>query len=278
MKTAWMPEMPVHVANWLLDPRIRGLTDAARGRLVDALARAWVTGELSADDRGSLPEVLEQLWQEYREVREKLHRKHRAQSAAGRATQEKRRKHPAQSAARATPRRANEAGASSADSLPVSLPDSSADSLATQLSTQHRTEQNRTEQNLFSDSLSFVGERARARASASSRKRAASRDGSRLPDDFELTERRIAMAEAAGVPPDEIRVVFVEFCNYWRSLPGTRAKKLDWDATWHNRCLRVGQEFRARSAKVTRLRPAQTAQPSVITEEIDEIFRSGSAG
>lgn len=86
------------------------------------------------------------------------------------------------------------------------------------------------------------------------------------------------MAEAAGVPPDEIRVVFVEFCNYWRSLPGTRAKKLDWDATWHNRCLRVGQEFRARSAKVTRLRPAQTAQPSVITEEIDEIFRSGSAG
>lgn len=274
--------MPVHVANWLLDPRIRGLTDAARGRLVDALARAWVTGELSADDRGSLPEVLEQLWQEYREVREELHRKHRAQSAAGRATQEKRRKHPAQSAARATPRRANEAGASSADSLPVSLPDSSADSLAdslaTQLSTQHRTEQNRTEQNLFSDSLSFVGERARARASASSRKRAASRDGSRLPDDFELTERRIAMAEAAGVPPDEIRVVFVEFCNYWRSLPGTRAKKLDWDATWHNRCLRVGQEFRARSAKVTRLRPAQTAQPSVITEEIDEIFRSGSAG
>lgn len=278
MKTAWMPEMPVHVANWLLDPRIRGLTDAARGRLVDALARAWVTGELSADDRGSLPEVLEQLWQEYREVREELHRKHRAQSAAGRATQEKRRKHPAQSAARATPRRANEAGASSADSLPVSLPDSSADSLATQLSTQHRTEQNRTEQNLFSDSLSFVGERARARASASSRKRAASRDGSRLPDDFELTERRIAMAEAAGVPPDEIRVVFVEFCNYWRSLPGTRAKKLDWDATWHNRCLRVGQEFRARSAKVTRLRPAQTAQPSVITEEIYEIFRSGSAG
>lgn len=57
---------------------------------------------------------------------------------------------------------------------------------------------------------------------------------SRLPDDFVLTHERRLVAEAERLPAER---TFEKFCNYWRSVPGAKGRKLDWDATWRNWCL-----------------------------------------
>jgi len=55
----------------------------------------------------------------------------------------------------------------------------------------------------------------------------------RLPDDFSLTDERRLVAEAERLPADR---TFAKFCDYWRSAPGAKGRKLDWDATWRNWC------------------------------------------
>lgn len=64
------------------------------------------------------------------------------------------------------------------------------------------------------------------------RKRAA--DGTRVPDPFPITEelRKWALTETPGVDVDRATA---EFLDYWRSVPGTKGKKLDWIGTWRNR-------------------------------------------
>lgn len=56
---------------------------------------------------------------------------------------------------------------------------------------------------------------------------------SRLPDDFVLTSERKLVAEAETLPADR---TFAKFCDYWRSVGGAKARKIDWDATWRNWC------------------------------------------
>lgn len=60
------------------------------------------------------------------------------------------------------------------------------------------------------------------------------RRATRLPDDFALTRERRLVAEAERLPAER---TFEKFCNYWRSVPGAKGRKLDWDATWRNWCL-----------------------------------------
>lgn len=60
------------------------------------------------------------------------------------------------------------------------------------------------------------------------------RRATRLPDDFALTHERRLVAEAERLPAER---TFEKFCNYWRSVPGAKGRKLDWDATWRNWCL-----------------------------------------
>lgn len=55
----------------------------------------------------------------------------------------------------------------------------------------------------------------------------------RLPDDFSLTNERRLVAEAERLPAER---TFAKFCDYWRSVPGAKGRKLDWDATWRNWC------------------------------------------
>ncbi|MFE3452425.1 hypothetical protein ACFXJ8_26225 [Nonomuraea sp. NPDC059194] len=56
--------------------------------------------------------------------------------------------------------------------------------------------------------------------------------GTRLPDDFPLTAEMIAWARenapTCATPDHEA------FCDYWRSVPGAKGRKLDWIATWRN--------------------------------------------
>jgi uncharacterized protein YdaU (DUF1376 family) len=64
------------------------------------------------------------------------------------------------------------------------------------------------------------------RASAPQPKR-----GSRIPDDFELTDARRLYAKDHDVNPDQ---AFALFTTYWRGKSGSGATKIDWDATWQH--------------------------------------------
>lgn len=58
----------------------------------------------------------------------------------------------------------------------------------------------------------------------------------RIPDDFPVTEHMKdwfaaeKLHEAIANP----RAEHEKFCDYWRSIPGARGRKLDWFATWRN--------------------------------------------
>lgn len=68
--------------------------------------------------------------------------------------------------------------------------------------------------------------------------------GTRLAADWRPgpDERRYALAR--GLDPDRLAE---EFRNYWCAVPGARGRKLDWPATFRNRCLqRAGREGLAR--------------------------------
>lgn len=55
-----------------------------------------------------------------------------------------------------------------------------------------------------------------------------------LPDDFELTPERRAIAIRENLDPER---TFVKFKNHWRAASGAKARKRDWDGTWENWCL-----------------------------------------
>lgn len=59
------------------------------------------------------------------------------------------------------------------------------------------------------------------------------RSASRLPEDFTLTEERRAVGQKENL---DVERVFADFCDYWRSTSGAKARKLDWDATWRVWC------------------------------------------
>ena len=68
--------------------------------------------------------------------------------------------------------------------------------------------------------------------------------GSRIPDDFQLTDERRAYAVSKRVDPGS---TFEAFTTYWRSK-SANATKLDWDLTWHSWVLREAKDTRQRSA------------------------------
>jgi hypothetical protein len=56
--------------------------------------------------------------------------------------------------------------------------------------------------------------------------------GSRLPADFDLTEKRVAVGLRHGLPQPKIAVQFALFRSHWTAAAGQNASKLDWDAAW----------------------------------------------
>lgn len=76
--------------------------------------------------------------------------------------------------------------------------------------------------------------------------------GHRLPEDWTLTPESQEFARGLGLHPD---TEFDQFRDYWRSVPGSRGLKIDWDATWRNSCRRA----------VDRPASRQTSEKPVIT-------------
>jgi hypothetical protein len=56
--------------------------------------------------------------------------------------------------------------------------------------------------------------------------------GHRVPDDFWPGPTSLAKAGRLGIEVN--REVVNDFLDYWRSVPGAKARKLDWDATFRN--------------------------------------------
>lgn len=62
--------------------------------------------------------------------------------------------------------------------------------------------------------------------------------GSRLPPDWQPSDSDRSFALACGLDPDK---TVAEFRDYWVAVPGSRGVKLDWSATWRNRCRTIGK-------------------------------------
>lgn len=94
-------------------------------------------------------------------------------------------------------------------------------------------------------------------AEGSGTSRAKRSTATRIPEGFELTGPRMDIAVAEGVDP--VRTI-AKFIDYWKSLSGAKACKLDWDATWRNWCRsEADRASRNGSPHKTRFAQAQEA-------------------
>lgn len=71
----------------------------------------------------------------------------------------------------------------------------------------------------------------------------AAKRGSRLPPDWELCEEWGDWAVSQGLSVDDVLREEQVFRDYWVSLAGSKATKLDWEATWRNWIRRKLNEF-----------------------------------
>lgn len=97
------------------------------------------------------------------------------------------------------------------------------------------------------------------------------RRGARLPDGWGPSEavREWARSEFPAVNLD---VVLAEFADYWRSVPGQRGTKLDWDATFRNRVREVSE----RQSRIPRGTHRESAADRVARRNAEA--ERGSAG
>ncbi len=58
--------------------------------------------------------------------------------------------------------------------------------------------------------------------------------GTRLPEDWPLTEKRRDFAASLGL--QNIERIFANFSDHWIGMPGGRALKREWDRAWHTWC------------------------------------------
>ena len=80
-----------------------------------------------------------------------------------------------------------------------------------------------------------------ARAPAKPAKRSSA--GSRISDDWSPSSDDEEFARSCGLDPT---AAAAEFLDYWRGVPGAKALKTDWPATFRNRCRDLGERVGAR--------------------------------
>ena len=80
--------------------------------------------------------------------------------------------------------------------------------------------------------------------------------GTRIPDDFAVTDDMRSWAHANGVGHLPLEAITEEFFDYWRGVAGAKGVKLDWFATWRNWIRR-----KADDAKVRPIRAANDRRP-----------------
>lgn len=106
-------------------------------------------------------------------------------------------------------------------------------------------------------------ERTRAKTAKTPKTASGDARGTRLGD-FPLTPERWKFAEQQGIA--DPKRTHTMFCNYWRAKSGREARKVDWDATWQNWCIKDGEEQRNRRTFAKPSAPAQRVNPYRSTE------------
>lgn len=93
--------------------------------------------------------------------------------------------------------------------------------------------------------------------------------GTRIPEDFALTEEMREWGRKHCPHIKDPEEATAEFVDYWLSEPGAKAKKLDWVRTWQNRMREL--ERRARDRLPAQRNGAIPAQrPSTTTRIVDQ--------
>lgn len=90
----------------------------------------------------------------------------------------------------------------------------------------------------------------------SSKEDSAAKRGSRIPEDFSISEAMRKWA-AKEVPLVDLDRFLEPFKDYWRGVPGAKGVKLDWVGTWRND-MRKKQEFAERDG----VKPAGSPDPN----------------
>lgn len=60
--------------------------------------------------------------------------------------------------------------------------------------------------------------------------------GTRIPDDWSITDELMQAAIACGVPPGAVQVEAEQFRDHWKAKTGKDATALDWPARWRTWC------------------------------------------
>jgi hypothetical protein len=99
-----------------------------------------------------------------------------------------------------------------------------------------------------------TGNRGHGGASAPRADKPRAPTGTRIPDDFAITDELVTWA-ANNAPRVDPQRETERFVDYWRGVAGTKGTKTDWIATWRN-WLRRAQDDQAGGGNGTRASPA----------------------
>lgn len=73
--------------------------------------------------------------------------------------------------------------------------------------------------------------------------------GTRIPDNWEPGSDGREFALAVGISGSGFQSEASKFCDYWRSQPGVKGRKSDWQATWRNWCRRASESRPATASR-----------------------------
>jgi uncharacterized protein YdaU (DUF1376 family) len=66
--------------------------------------------------------------------------------------------------------------------------------------------------------------------------------GSRVPDDFEPDLSCHGLADELSLSMEDVADATANFVDYWRSIPGAKGVKLDWQATFRNQLRHISKQ------------------------------------
>lgn len=98
--------------------------------------------------------------------------------------------------------------------------------------------------------------------------------GTRLPTDWQPTDDDKRFAAELGV---DVAAAIAEFKDYWKGVPGQRGRKIDWDATFRNRCRELAGRRKQRQLPLLREAEAKQRNPTVDSAEYRERLRKAGA-
>ena len=97
--------------------------------------------------------------------------------------------------------------------------------------------------------------------------------GTRLPDDWVPKPNILEMARNLGFSDQQYADHLDRFRDYWRSVPGAKGRKLDWDATWRNRVKELADRIRLKNGSP----PQQNTIAAGVSRVRDAINRATSS-